>query len=273
LTAVYLGSLGDSTAQAIAKLFPQQEIAQYRQSLDAINLKSLEKDSSLVPDILTLRGLFLEQAGQIQEAKKLYQEAVTPAALKFQPGQTTPALPLIAPWNALGNLLKADKDPEVQAEAKFYFQKGALEGDDPLSYYELAAFEPRTSEKWLHYTSKAAASGHKQAILDLTSFYQEVATPNSSVLKSGSIRKALRWVLSWRHGSTAALAREWLQVASVIGHKPSMLQLADYYESIGNNDRAREYLRQILEAPSMANQKEESPQLVQLASRRLAGVR
>jgi hypothetical protein len=275
LTAVYLGSSGNSSAHAIAKLFPQQEIAQYRQSLDAINLQSLEKNPGLVLDVLTLRGLFLEQAGQKQEAKKLYQEAITPAALKFQPGQSTHAmkLPLIAPWNALGNLLKTDKDSKAQADAKFYFQKGALEGDDPLSYYELSAFEPRTSEKWLRYISKAAASGHKQAILNLTSFYQEVAAVDSPILKSSSIQKALNWVLSWRHGSTAALAREWQQVASVIGHKPSMMQLADYYDSIGNNERARDYLRQIIEAPSMANQREESPQLLQLARKRLAGVR
>ncbi|KAG9189414.1 hypothetical protein G6011_06282 [Alternaria panax] len=274
LTAVYLGGSGHSSAQEIARLFPQQEINQYRQSLDAINLQSLEKDPGLVLDVSTLRGLFLEQAGQKQEARKVYQEAITPAALSFQPGQTSHAmkLPLIAPWNALGYLLKADKDPKIQAEAKFYFQKGALKGDDPLSYYELAAFEPRTSEKWLRYISKAAASGHKQAILNLTNFYQEVATVDSPILKSDSIRKALNWVLSWRRGSTAALAREWQQVASVIGHKPSMLQLADYYDSIGNNERAREYLRQIIEAPSMTNQKEESPQLLQLARKRLAGV-
>jgi hypothetical protein len=52
-----------------------------------------------------------------------------------------------------------------------------------------------------------------------------------------------------------------------------MMQLADYYDSIGNNERARDYLRQIIEAPSMANQREESPQLLQLARKRLAGVR
>ncbi|KAL1796587.1 hypothetical protein ACET3X_005127 [Alternaria dauci] len=236
LTAVYLGGSGHTSAQEIARLFPKQEIAQYRQSLDAINLQSLEKDPGLVLEISTLRGLFLEQAGQKQEARKAYQQVITTAALKYQPGQSAHAmkLPLIAPWNALGDLLKADKDPKVQAEAKFYFQKGALEGDDPLSYYELAAFEPRTSEKWLQYTSKAAASGHEQAILNLTNFYQEVASADSPILKSDSIRKALNWVLTWKRGSTAALAREWQQVASVIGHKPSMLQLADYYDSIGS---------------------------------------
>ncbi|CAN9260903.1 unnamed protein product [Alternaria alternata] len=275
LTAVYLGGSGHSSAQEITRLFPKQEIAQYRLSLDAIDLQSLEKDPGLVLEISTLRGLFLEQAGQKQEAKKAYQQVITTAALKYQPGQSAHAmkLPLIAPWNALGYLLKADKDPKVQAEAKFYFQKGALEGDDPLSYYELAAFEPRTSQKWLQYTSKAAASGHEQAILNLTDFYQEVATVEPTILKSDSIRKALNWVLSWRQGSTAALAREWQQVASVIGHKPSMLQLADYYDSIGNNERARRYLHQIIETPNTTNQKEGSSQLLQVARKRLAGFR
>jgi TPR repeat protein len=125
----------------------------------------------------------------------------------------------------------------------------------------------------LQYTSKAAASGHEQAILNLTDFYQEVATVESTILKSDSIRKALNWVLSWRRGSTAALAREWQQVASVIGHKPSMLQLADYYDSTGNNERARRYLHQIIETPSTTNQKEGSSQLLQVARKRLAGFR
>ncbi len=275
LTAVYLGGSGDRPAQEIANLFPQKEIAQYCQSLDMIDLQSLEKTPGLVLDVLTLRGLFLERAGQKQQAKKLYQEAIKPSTLNYQPTSSRThamQLPLIAPWNALGYLLKADKDPKAKEEAKSYFQRGALEGDDPLSYFELAAFEPRTSEKWLQYTSKAAASGHRQAILNLTGFYQEVAAENSPILKSGSIRKVLNWVLTWRRGSAGALAREWLHAASVVGHKPSMLQLADYYNSIGDQERAREYLRQMVDSESAANHRDEAPQLVQVARKRLAGI-
>jgi len=276
LTAVYLGSSGNGPAQEIARLFPQKDIAQYRQLLDMIDLQSLEKTPSLVVEVLTLRGLFLEQAGQKQEAIKAYQAAIKPSTLNDQTGRSSThamQFPLIAPWNALGYLLKADKDPKVQAEAQSYFQQGAFEGDDPLSYYELAAYEPKTSEKWLRYTSKAAASGHRQAILDLTGFYQEVAASNSSVLENGSIRHALNWLLTWRRGSAAKLAREWLHVACVVGHKPSMLQLADYHKSIGHEEGYRDYLRLIVDSDSAALYKEEAPQLVQVARLRLAGAR
>lgn len=272
LTAVYVGSSGDAAYQEIASLFPRQEIARYRETLDT--LRPDPKETALDPEVLTLRGLFLEREGRKDKAKETYLEAVKATPLKFAHGSRHPMqLPLITPWNALGYMLKSDKDPQVQAEAKTYFQKGALEGDDPLSYYELSAFEPRTSEKWLRYTSKAAASGHRQAIINLTAFYQDVAATDSPVLKDSGIQKALNWLLGWRRGSAADLAREWLQAASNIGHKPSMLQLADYHASIGNQERAKEYLRRMLEPPITANQREEWPQLVQVAKMRLAGIR
>ncbi|CAE7188391.1 hypothetical protein HRS9139_07623 [Pyrenophora teres f. teres] len=272
LTAVYLANSGNAAAYEIMTLFPRQEIARYRETLKT--LRPDPKKTALGPEVLTLRGLFFEQEGQKDKAKEMYLEAINTAPLKYEGGSRHPMqLPLMAPWNLLGYMLKNDKDPKLQAEAKTYFEKGALEGDDPLSYYELAAFEPRTSEKWLKYTSKAAGSNHRQAIVDLAAFYQEVAKPDSIVLKDGSIRKALKWLLEWRHGSAAKLAREWLQAASNIGHKPSMLQLADYHASIHDHERAMEYLRRMLDPPSTANRQEEWPQLVQLAKRRLAGIR
>jgi hypothetical protein len=270
LTAVYTSSAGsDTSIKEIARLFPQPEIAKYRKTLDELTLQA--NKFPLGPDALTLKGLFLEQEGGKPKAKELYQEAILRGHLKYAPGSRHPMqIPLITPWNALGYMLKADKDPNVQAEAKKYFEKGALEGSDPLSYYELSAFEPKTSTKWLQYTSKAAASGHRQAIINLADFYQEVAKKDSPVLEDSNTRKALNWLLGWRRGSAAALAREWLQAASNIGHKPSMLQLADYYHSLGQHEIAKEHLRHMLQPPSAANQNEEWPQLVQLARKRLA---
>jgi tetratricopeptide (TPR) repeat protein len=273
LTAVYVSTTGfDSSIKEIARLFPQPEIAKYRNILDELTLKA--NKFALGPDALTLKGLFLEQEGRKSKAKELYQEAILRGHLKYTPGSRHPMqIPLVTPWNALGFMLKADKDPNVQAEAKKYFEKGALEGGDPLSYYELSAFESRTSTKWLQYTSKAAASGHRQAIINLADFYQEVAEKESPVLKDSNMRKSLNWLLGWRNGSAAALAREWLQAASNIGHKPSMLQLADYHTSLGNHELAQEHLRHMLESPKAANQREEWPQLVQIARKRLAGLR
>ncbi|KAA8617410.1 hypothetical protein PtrSN002B_010523 [Pyrenophora tritici-repentis] len=272
LTAAHLANFGDAAAHEILTLFPRLELGKYRNTLDT--LRPDPKKTALGPEVLTLRGLFLEQEGRKDKAKEMYLEAIKTAPLKFQRGSRHPLqLPLMAPWNALGYMLKNDKDPKLQAEAKTYFEKGALEGDDPVSYYELAAFEPRPSEKWLRYTSRAAGAGHRQASIDLAAFYQELAKPGSIALKDGNIRKALSWLLGWRRGSTAELAREWLQVASNFGHKPSMLQLADYHASIHDHEGAMEHLRRMLKPPSTANQREEWPELVQVAKRRLAGIR
>jgi tetratricopeptide (TPR) repeat protein len=272
LTAVNLNTASrpDISIKETARLFPPAEIAKYRTILDELTLQA--NKFALGPDTLTLKGLFLEQEGRKEKAKELYQEAILRSHLKYTPGSRHPMqIPLITPWNALGYLLKSHKNPDVQAKAKEYFEMGALQGGDPLSYYELSAFEPKTSTKWLHYTSKAAASGHRQAIINLADFYQGVAEKQSPILKDNKMRKTLNWLLGWRRGSAAALAREWLQVASNIGHKPSMLQLADYHYSLGEHELAKEYLRHMLEP--VANQSEEWPQLVQIARKRLAGLR
>jgi hypothetical protein len=87
------------------------------------------------------------------------------------------------------------------------------------------------------------------------------------------MRKALNWLLGWKSGGAAALAREWLQAASNMGHKPSTLQLADYHESVGDQDGAKENYRKLTEPPSSTNQVEEWPQLVQVGRRRLAGIK
>jgi len=273
LTAVYLADLtGEHSYKDIVSHFPKSEIPKFKQTLEQLGAKS--NTFGLGPEALTLQGLFAERAGDREKAKTLYIEAVERSTLKYTPGSRHPMqLPLTTPWNALGYLLKTDKDPSVRAQAKTYFQRGALEGDDPLSYYEAAAFEDRSDPKWLQYTSKAAASGHRQATVDLAQFYLEVSSKGSPVLAQSKMRKALNWLLAWRKGSAADLAREWAHAASIMGHKPSMLQLADYRESVGDVEGAKKYLRGLVEAPKGAGKVEEWPQLVQLAKKRLAGIR
>lgn len=272
LIAIYLASSSDGAPyKKLASLFPQNEIARYRKTLEMLCAKA--KTFPLGPEALTLQGLFLEREGKKEKAKDFYTEAVQRCHFKYNPKSRHPLqLPLIAPWNALGYLLKAEKDPNAQAQAKAYFNKGATEGDDPLSCYESAAFEDRTDPNWLQYTSKAAASGHRQATVDLAVFYREASSKDSPILANANMRKALNWLLEWKRGNAATLAREWLIAASNMGHKPSILQLADYYEATGDQDKAKEHLRRLAEPPSSANQAEEWPQLVQIAEKRLAGI-
>ncbi|KAF2852597.1 hypothetical protein T440DRAFT_392126 [Plenodomus tracheiphilus IPT5] len=273
LTAVYTNSIGsDDAARRIASLFPQSEIAKYRSTLD--KLCSTSEKITLGPDCLTLQGLFLEKEGQKQKAREAFELAINRSHLQPVAGTKNPLLlPLIAPWNALSYMLASDKDPTVQAQAKKYFLLGAQEADDPLSCYEVTKYEPRTSTNWLRFTSKAAASGHRQAAVNLAEFYQELGKDAKPKLESSGLRDTLDWLLGWKPDSAAALAQEWFQVASNLGHKPSMLQLANYCESVGNQEQAVDYLRRILEPPKSSSQVEEWPQVVQQAQRRLASKR
>jgi TPR repeat protein len=229
MTAVYMSAtLTEPSIKELGSLFPRSEVIQYRKTL--AKLASSSKPFPLQHEALTLEGQFLEREGKQDKAAPLYVKAITLCPSKFDVTNRHPMqLPLIAPWNALGLLYKQRDTPSAQIEAKKVFAKGAFVGDDPFSYYQLASFEDRTSPQWLQYTSKAAASGHRQAMVDLADFYQEVDLKDSPVLVKSSMRNILNWLLGWRRGSASALAREWLQAASNIGHLPSTLQLADYH--------------------------------------------
>lgn len=271
LTAAYLAELtAELISKDIASLFPRTETVKYRKTLEELGAKS--KTFELGPEALTLQGLFLEREGKKEKAKSLYVEAVERSRFDFNPKRKHPMqLPLMTPWNALGYLLKADKDPNVRAQARIYFERGALEGDDPLSCYEASAFFDISDLKWLQYTSKAAASGHRQATVNLAQFYQDASLKESPVLADSKMRKALRWVLGWRRDSVKTLAHDWLHAASIIGHKPSMLQCAERLESQGHHDEAKTYWRRMSEPPT--GLVEEWPQLAQLAKKRLAGIK
>ncbi|KAF2821285.1 hypothetical protein CC86DRAFT_410988 [Ophiobolus disseminans] len=250
MTAVYLAAYtGDQSYKDIATLFSRNEILKYRKILE--KLGEMAQKIALGPEALTLQGLLLEGDGNKEKAKLLYIKAVELCHFKYTPGSRHPMqLPIMTPWNALGYLLKADNDPSIRAQAKAYFQRGALEGDDPVSCFEAAQSEDRSNPKWLQFTSKAAASGHRQATINLAQFYHDVSLEGSSVLATSSMQKALNWLLRWRRGSTANLAREWQQAASIMGHKPSSLQLTEHRESIGDKEGAKQFWKKLGEPKS-----------------------
>jgi tetratricopeptide (TPR) repeat protein len=273
LTAVYLaGSSDGATYKDLASLFPSSDIATYRKTLEELGAKS--KTFALGPEVLTLQGLFLEREGKRDKAEALYIEAVERCHFKYNPKTRHPMqIELLTPWNALAYFYKNDPSLARQAQAKAYFEKGALEGDDPLSCYELACLEDKSDPGWLTFTSKAAASGHRQAAVDLADFYQEASAPDPLVLANSKTRNMLNWLTGWRKGSTATLAQEWLRAASIMGHKPSTLKLAEHYQSKGDKEGAKEYWQKLTEPPSAANQVEEWPQLVHIGRKRLASIK
>jgi TPR repeat protein len=269
LTAVYLNNWTLETgARDIALLFPRSEIPKYQKTLE----KLASKDD---PEAMTLQGLFAERDGQPAKARALYEKALQIKwVFQYVAGSRHPAqLPIIAPWNALGYLLKTDKDPATRAQAKLAFEQGANKGDDPLSYYELAAFQDRSSVEWLRSISKAAASGHREAMVELANFYRDVNSKDSPLLQSSQLRKALNWLLNWRQNSAEQLAIEWFEAAGIAGHKAAMLQLADLYEASGDREKARATLQRIVEPATDARAIEEFPQIVHQAKGRLSGIR
>ena len=271
MTAVYLNTYTTAPgAREIALLFPKSEILKYQKTLEKLAGKN-------DPEGLTLQGLFAEKETQSAKARLLYEKALQPKwVFEYKPGGRHPAqLPIIAPWNALGYLLKRDKDPEAQSQAKVAFEQGAYKGDDPLSYYELASFYDRSNAEWLKCISKAAASGHREAMVQLAEFYRDVSMKDSSLLcsdQSGKVKLALNWLLEWRQGSSTKLAIEWFEAAGNAGHKAALLQLADWYEVLDKKDEAMGVLQRIVESAAQGKGEEEFPHIVHRAKGRLSGV-
>ncbi|KAF2624690.1 hypothetical protein BU25DRAFT_413237 [Macroventuria anomochaeta] len=272
MTAIYLNTYTTAPgARDIALLFPKSEILKYRKSLEALKIDG--KDD---PEALTLHGLFLEKENQPAKARLLYEKALQmPWVYQYNIQARHPAqLPIIAPWNALGYLLKDSKDPATREKAKWAFEQGAHKGDDPLSYYELSAFNDRSSVEWLKCTSKAAASGHREAMFSLAQFYRVLSATDSPLLQSdtsGKLKSALDWLLGWRQGSSTRLAIEWYEAAGNAGHKAALLQLADWYEVSDGKEKAREVLQRIVEPGE--GREEEFPEIVHKAKGRLSGIR
>ena len=270
LTAVYLSTHTKAPgARDIALLFPKAEIAKYRKTLET--LKIADKDD---PEALTLHAQFLERENRPKEAAALYEKALNvPWVYDYNVQARHPAqLPIIAPWNALGYLLKTSPDASAREKARWAFSQGATLGDDPLSYWELSHFCEREGKEWLKCVSKAAASGHREAMLQVAQFYRDLSTTDASKPLSSGLKASLDWLLGWQKGSETRLAREWFEAAGKAGHKRALLELAEWYEGDGKRGEAREVLQRIVE-PNEDGREEEFPEVVHEAKGRLSGLR
>lgn len=220
-------------------------------------------------DAMTLKGQFLEKNGQRDQAQLLYEKAVEKCDTKFDPKYPHPmALPRVPPWTALASVLLSSESSEARAKAKVVLEKGALKADDPLAYYQLAALETGQTYNWLKYTSKAAASGHLEAAHNLGHFYMEVNSDPESFHKAPQMRKALSFVSSFKSQSMERLAKEWFEVAAAGGHKGAMLELAELANLEGDEEKMREYLIRVIDAPPLGKA-EDWTRVVQEARKRL----
>ncbi|KAF3037511.1 hypothetical protein E8E12_006838 [Didymella heteroderae] len=273
MAAVYLNTYTTAPgARDIALLFPKSSVLQYRKTLEALKLAG--KDD---PEALTLHGLFLEKENRPAEAQALYEKALqVPWVYEYNVQARHPAqLPIIAPWNALGYLLKDSKGAEARKKAMWAFEQGANKGDDPLSYYELSLFHDRNSVEWLKCVSKAAASGHREAMYQVARFYRDLSLASSAPKADppiGALRSALDWLLGWKTGSPARLAEEWFEAAGKAGHKRALLELADWHDARGKKAEATEVLQRIVE-PNESGKEEEFPDVVHKAKGMLGGIR
>lgn len=269
MTAVYLSTYTTTpAARDIALLFPRSEILKYRKSLATLKIAGQDD-----PEALTLHGQLLEKENQPTQARTLYEKALQiPWVYQYSAQARHPAqLPIMSPWNALGYLLQHSADAAAREKAKWAFEQGAKKGDDPLSCFAYAAFLDRNSAEWLKYTSKAAASGHREAMFQLALFYRDISGDSAQITQTSSLKQALDWLLSWRKDSAEKLAVEWFEAAGLAGHKAALLQLAEWYESLGEKGRAREVLQRIVE-PDESGKEDEFAQVVHTAKGRLAGI-
>lgn len=188
---------------------------------------------------------------------------------------------IASPWAEYANLLLTRKDDPPKA--KQILEKGAFEADDPMSYYYLAQTEDPSSYKWLEYMTKAAASGHLEAMYQVGNFYLEYGTEGESqdTVKDTNITKSLSWLnlqppknpkgpksLQYR---PAALGWEWHDVAAKSGYKPSMLKLATWMAAQEAYGPATQWLLHIV-TPAPAGV-DEDLQVVQEGRKLLAKLR
>lgn len=272
LNAVYYSSNGYNVPHAakIARLFSPTDLSNCRKVLQQLAEGNDGKAAATGDaNAMTLHGKFLELAGKQEEARYLYGKALEKYETKFFREYPHPmALPWLKPWTELVSLEETSATPSserITEALKF----GALKADDPIAYYKLAALEEHRSPEWLTYMSKAAASGHSEAMYTLGQFYLHANEQPSVSFQDTGFRKVTRFLTSWKPNATAKFGMEWLKAAGMGGHKPALMEMAQIHEKQGAKEEVKSCLRAVLNEPINGG-KEPWPQLVMQARQRLA---
>ncbi|KAF2448943.1 hypothetical protein P171DRAFT_222027 [Karstenula rhodostoma CBS 690.94] len=274
LNAVYYGTKVHNMPKAaeIARLFTPKDISDCRKMLEQLaEGKDGKPGATGDANAMTLHGKFLELAGNREEARYFYEKALGRYDTKVWRGYPHPmALPWLTPWTELVSLEEASPTPSVEKMTEA-LKFGALKADDPMAYYKLATLQDSKTSEWLTYMSKAAASGHPEAMFKLGQFYHEVQAQPSNFSKNTGFKKALNFITSWRRNAAADFGKEWLNAAATGGHKPAMMEMAQIYERNKQEDQAKSCLEAVVIAPPNGIP-EEWPHLVMQAKQRLAAL-
>ncbi|KAF2730662.1 hypothetical protein EJ04DRAFT_579689 [Polyplosphaeria fusca] len=268
MAAIYLRDSLPAAAR-LASLFGPIDVAACRKMLS----KLCDRGN---PEAMTLEGLFLEQEGHVSRAKALYEAALSKAnPMTFDARENTMVFPTPPPWIPLGKMLQETHTSESLTRAKDVYAIGALKGDDPLAFYNLALLQDDKNADWLKNMTKAASSGHLEAIYALAKFYVNSSSNGEikpSVLGISNMNNALDWLKRRRSRGPTHYAQEWFRIAALRGHKPSMLELAELYELHGDTEAKAKTLSAIVELPP-PGKPEQWPGVVADAKMRLSRLR
>ncbi|KAF2277737.1 uncharacterized protein EI97DRAFT_431821, partial [Westerdykella ornata] len=224
-------------------------------------LKLQEAATKKNAEAISLTGEIWAAEGKKKAARELYESAMKVVKLKPDPKAVRrPGLPQAPPWICLGYSLLDDQTPESTERAKEIFRIGAVEADDPLACFHYALLTERGSGEWLRFMTKAAGSGHLEAMYELAKFYHDVDIKKAASSNDKTLVNALSWLKDWKLSNSKYLADEWFLAAAMAGHKPSMFHLAQEHEAKEEYEEARTWYAMVVEPPSK-HKKEHWPDL------------
>jgi len=212
------------------------------------HLESLAHDQNNA-EACALLAQFLDHEGKPKKAAQLYQKAIDLWDISVLSATSNTMAPRIAsPWAQYYLLLQSLNAPkELCLEV---LEKGA-EAEDPMSYYHLSTLQNPNSWDWMQYLTRAAASGHPDAMFDLGEWYISY----DPVIKF--LDPKLASYVSWLKpnpkgdkakdpksltGTAEALGWEWHGLAAKAGNKRSMLRLAKWMVERGQEGAAARWL-------------------------------